>query len=151
MASKLEVLHELVRPAVEGLDYTFWGLELLAQGNHSLLRVYIDAEQGITVDDCAQVSRQLSAVMDVVDPINEEYTLEVSSPGLDRALFTLDQYESHVGQVVNVRLRFSFEGRRKFKGVIKGIEEGEVVLVCEEHEFLFPVDAIEKAHVVPRF
>ncbi len=151
MASKLEVLHELIEPVVEGQDCTFWGLELLAQGRHSLLRIYIDTEQGVTVDDCEKVSRQLSAVMDVEDPISGEYTLEVSSPGLDRPLFTLAQYESHVGQVVNVRLRVPFEGRRKYKGVIKGVEGDEVVIVCEGHEFLFPMDVIEKAHVVPQF
>lgn len=151
MASKLELLHELIEPVVEGQGYVFWGLEFLTQGRRSLLRVYIDAEQGITVDDCEKVSRQLSAVMDVENPVSNEYTLEVSSPGLDRPLFTLAQYESRVGQVVNIRLRAPFEGRRKYKGVIRGIEGDEVVIVCEGHEFLFPVDVIEKAHVVPSF
>ena len=151
MASKLELLHELIEPVVEGQGYAFWGLEFLTQGRRSLLRVYIDAEQGITVDDCERVSRQLSAVMDVENPVSNEYTLEVSSPGLDRPLFTLAQYESCVGQVVNIRLRAPFEGRRKYKGVIRGIEGDEVVIVCEGHEFLFPVDVIEKAHVVPSF
>ena len=151
MAGKLELLHELIEPVVKGQGYVFWGLELLTQGRRSLLRVYIDADQGITVDDCERVSRQLSAVMDVENPVSNEYTLEVSSPGLDRPLFTLAQYESRVGQVVNIRLRALFEGRRKYKGVIRGIEGDEVVIVCEGHEFLFPVDAIEKAHVVPSF
>lgn len=151
MASKLEVLNELIEPVVEGQDCSFWGVELLIQGHHSLLRVYIDTEQGVTVDDCTKVSRQLSSVMDVVDPIREKYTLEVSSPGLDRPLFTLIQYENHAGHIVNVQLRFPFEGRRKFKGIIKGVEGDEIVLICDEHEFLFPVDTIEKARVVPQF
>ncbi|MCK5893298.1 MAG: ribosome maturation factor RimP [Endozoicomonadaceae bacterium] len=150
MVSKLEVLHELIEPVVKGQNCSFWGVEFLMQGHHSLLRVYIDAEQGVTVDDCTKVSRQLSAVMDVADPIREEYTLEVSSPGLDRPLFTLAQYEGHTGQIVNIQLRLPFEGRRKFKGVIKGVEGEEIVLMCEEYEFLFPVDTIEKARVVPQ-
>lgn len=151
MASKLELLHSLIDPVAVSLGYQLWGIELLSQGRHTLLRIYIDSENGVDVDDCAQLSRQVSAIFDVEDPITSEYTLEVSSPGMDRPLFTLEQFASLVGQVVALRLRAPFEGRRKFKGQIKGVEGDEVVVICEEHEFLFPIDSIEKANIVPQF
>jgi ribosome maturation factor RimP len=79
------------------MGYTFWGLEYLSQGKDTVLRVFIDHENGITVDDCAAVSRQISSVMDVEDPISQVYNLEVSSPGMDRPVFTLEQYASLAG------------------------------------------------------
>src|SRR5690554_7266922 len=86
-----------------------------------MLRVFIDdAEKGIGIDDCEKVSRQISGVMDVEDPIQTEYTLEVSSPGMDRPLFRPEQYQAFVGHQVQIRLRMAFEGRRKFQGLIKG-------------------------------
>ncbi len=151
MASKLDLLHGLIEPVAVSLGYQLWGIELLSQGRHTLLRIYIDAESGVNVDDCAKLSRQVSAILDVEDPISTEYTLEVSSPGMDRPLFTLEQFAQNAGQLVSLRLRAPFEGRRKFKGRIKGVEGDEVVLLCEEHEYLFPVDSIEKANIVPQF
>ena len=98
MSAKLKQLEDILQPVVEGLGYEFWGIEFRSQGHHSLLRVFIDdAENGIGVDDCEKVSRQISGVMDVEDPIQTEYTLEVSSPGMDRPLFRLEQYEAFVG------------------------------------------------------
>ncbi|MDO6805612.1 ribosome maturation factor RimP, partial [Wenyingzhuangia sp. 1_MG-2023] len=102
-------------------------LELVAQGRHTLLRVYIDHADGITVDHCADVSRQIGSVLDVEDPISQDYTLEVSSPGMDRPLFTMDQYVQSVGEEIELRLRMPFDGRRKFKGRLQGIEEQDIV------------------------
>ena len=115
MSSKLEQLHALLAPVVEALGYQCWGVEFLSQGRHSLLRVYIDHSNGILVDDCEKVSRQLSGVLDVEDPISSDYTLEVSSPGLDRPLFTLEQYAANVGEQIKIKLRSPFEGRRNFQ------------------------------------
>ena len=95
-----------------------------------MLRVYIDSENGVGVDDCAKVSRQVSGVLDVEDPISGEYTLEVSSPGMDRPLFKLSQYQDYIGHVVQLRLRMPFDGRRKFKGVLNGIEDEDIVHGC---------------------
>lgn len=105
MAGKDQQITDLLGATIEALGFELWGVEYLSQGRHSLLRIYIDAEQGISVDDCALVSHQVSAVLDVEDPISGEYTLEVSSPGMDRLLFRLDQYPGFVGEVVDVRLR----------------------------------------------
>lgn len=144
-------LIELLQPIVEGMGFVFWGLEFSASSRHTLLRVYIDHQDGIDVDQCAEVSRQISSVLDVEDPITQEYTLEVSSPGLDRALFTLEQYQQYANHIVDLRLRIPFEGRRKFKGQLLGVEDQDVVLLVDENEYLLPVELIEKAHIVPQF
>ncbi|MBF6623320.1 MAG: ribosome maturation factor RimP [Pseudomonas stutzeri] len=151
MSSKLEQLHALLAPVVEALGYQCWGVEFLSQGRHSLLRVYIDHSNGILVDDCEKVSRQLSGVLDVEDPISSDYTLEVSSPGLDRPLFTLEQYAANVGEQIKIKLRSPFEGRRNFQGLLRGVEEQDVVVLVDDHEYLLPIDMIDKANIVPRF
>ena len=150
MASKAQQIEDLLTPTVEALGFELWGVEYLSQGRHTLLRIYIESPDGITVDDCAAVSEQVSAVLDVEDPITGEYTLEVSSPGMDRLLFKLEQYPAYVGEVVDLRLRTAFEGRRKYKGILKGIEGEDVVLHVDDHEYLLPHDAIDKARVQPR-
>ncbi|MBM7063066.1 ribosome maturation factor RimP [Pseudomonas sp. UL073] len=151
MASKLEDLQGLLAPVVEALGYECWGIEFLSQGRHSLLRVYIDHANGILVEDCEKVSRQLSGVLDVEDPISSEYTLEVSSPGMDRPLFTVEQFAKHAGEQVKIKLRTPFDGRRNFQGVLRGVEEQDIVVLVDDHEYLLPVDSIEKANIVPRF
>jgi len=149
VASKEQQLIEMLKPVVEALGYEFWGLEYIAQGKNSVLRIFIDGENGINVDDCAAVSRQVSGVMDVEDPISSEYNLEVSSPGLDRPIFTLEQFESIVGEFVDIKLRYAFEGRRKFKGKLVGIEDGEdIVIHVDNHEYLLPIDSIDKANLI---
>lgn len=144
-------LIELLQPVVEAMGFVFWGLEFNASGRHTLLRVFIDHADGINVDQCAEVSRQISSVLDVEDPITQEYTLEVSSPGMDRPLFSLEQYQQYANHIVELRLRIPFDGRRKFKGQLLGVEDQDVVLLVDEHEYLLPVELIEKAHIVPQF
>ena len=151
VSSKLEQLQALLAPVVEGLGYQCWGVEFIAQGKHSVLRVYIDKEGGVLVDDCAIVSRQVSGVLDVEDPITSEYTLEVSSPGMERPLFTLEQYASHAGEQVKIKLRSPFEGRRNFQGLLRGVEEQDVIVQVDDQEFLLPIDSIEKANIIPSF
>lgn len=151
MSSKLEELQALLAPVVVALGYECWGIEFSAQGRHSMLRVYIDKEGGVQVDDCAIVSRQISGVLDVEDPISVEYTLEVSSPGMERPLFTLDQFAKFAGEQVKIKLRSPFEGRRNFQGLLRGVEEQDVVVQVEDHEFLLPIDMIDKANIIPTF
>jgi ribosome maturation factor RimP len=150
VASKDQQITDMLQPTVAALGYTLWGVEYAAQGRHSIVRVYIDNPAGITVEDCAAVSAQVSGVFDVEDPVAGEYTLEVSSPGMDRLLFTLEQYAAYIGEVLELRLRSAFEGRRKFKGMLKGIEGEDVVIQIDDHEFLLPYGSIEKARVHPR-
>ena len=150
MATREQQILELLEPTVEAMGFELWGLEYMSQGRHSLLRIYIDGENGITVDDCAAVSEQVSGVLDVEDPIHGEYTLEVSSPGMDRLLFKLEQYAGYIGEVVEIRLRSAYEGRRKFKGVLKGVEGEDVVVQVDDHEYLLPHSAIDRARIQPR-
>ena len=151
MSAKLKLLQELIEPVVQGLDLELWGIEYNAAGKTSMLRIYIDSPHGVSVDDCARVSHQVSGVMDVEDPISENYTLEVSSPGMDRPLYTLAQYEAFVGHVIQLRLRSPYEGRRKFKGILNGVEGEDVLLVVDNTEYLLPLDLIDRANVVPQF
>ena len=151
MSSKLEQLQALIAPVVEALGYECWGIEFLSQGRHSLLRVYIDHADGVQIDDCEKVSRQVSGVLDVEDPIPSEYTLEVSSPGMDRPLFSLAQFAAHAGEQVKIRLRSSFEGRRNFQGLLRNVEGEDVVVLVDDHEFLLPIELIDKANIIPRF
>lgn len=128
-----------------------WGIEYSSSGRHSTLRIYIEKENGVQLEDCERVSRQVSSVLDVEDPINTEYTLEVSSPGMDRPLYTLDHFSRFTGEMVSIRLRAAYEGRRRYKGLLVGIEGDEVVIRCDGEEYLFPIETIDKANVVPRF
>lgn len=147
MSSREETLWRLLQPTVEALEFELWGVEHLSQGRHSVLRLYIDRDAGISVDDCALVSAQVGSVLDVEAPISGDYTLEVSSPGIDRRLFSLAQYDRFNGETVDVRLRTPFEGQRRFRGVLKGIEGEDVVVQVEDHEYLLPFDQIDKARV----
>lgn len=151
MAARDELLTGLVTPVAIALGYELWGIEYISSGKQTIVRIYIDAENGIDVDDCAKLSRQVSSVFDVEDPILGEYSLEVSSPGMDRPLFTLEQFRRYIGEQVKVRLRTPFDGRRKFAGRLTAIEDDELVIAVDEHEYLLPFDAIDKANVVASF
>lgn len=145
-------LQDMLEPSINALGFELVGLEYLNQGHHSLLRIYIDSEQGIQVEDCAMVSRQVSALMDVEDPIRGEYTLEVSSPGVDRPLFKAEHYERFVGSLVDIRLRVANElGRRKFKGRIQAVEVDRVLVEVDGETVTFALDNIEKANLVPEW
>ena len=153
MSSGDQVLKQLLNPVVEAMDCELWGLELQMGGKAKLLRIFIDRDEevGVGIDDCERVSRQASAILDVEDVIPGEYILEVSSPGMDRPLYELDHYARYLGEEISLRLRFPYEGRRNYKGRLKAIEGDEIVVVVTDNEFLFPVEGIEKANLVPQF
>lgn len=149
--AKTDELTVLCKPVVEGLGFLFWGVEYIAQGRNTVLRIYIDHADGVTVDHCADVSRQMAAVLDVEDPIGSAYTLEVSSPGLDRPLFTLAQCNSQAGHWLRLRLREPFEGKRKLKGLLVAVEDESLVIRVGEYDYVLPWEQIEKANVIPVF
>jgi len=152
MSSRLDKLQELLAPVVEALGYQCWGIEFLAQGRHSLLRVTIDHENGIAVEDCETVSRQISALLDVEDPISGEYNLEVSSPGMDRPLFSAAQFAAYVGSEVKIRLTAPIDGRRNLQGVITAADDEAVqVIGAEGQNWHLPLVSIDKANVIPAF
>ncbi|MEY4641732.1 MAG: ribosome maturation factor RimP [Pseudomonadota bacterium] len=148
MATREETIRKIVEPVIAALGFQLWGIEYLGQGRHTLLRVYLDKEGGINVDDCAEASRHISSILDVEDPISSEYTLEVSSPGLDRLLFTLDQMRQYVGATIKLRLTENFEGRRNYSGVLAEVSNDEIVLVAEQNRYVFPYESVEKTNVV---
>ncbi|QKT02567.1 ribosome maturation factor RimP [Ectothiorhodospiraceae bacterium 2226] len=150
MARAGKALENLIEPAVTALGYELVGAEFHSQGGRGgLLRLYIDAEAGITLDDCERVSRQVSAVLEVEDPIPGRYTLEVSSPGLDRPLFSAAHYNRFLGRRARLRLQQPVEGRRKITGVIVAVRDETVVLEEDGAEYAVPLVNVEKANLVP--
>jgi ribosome maturation factor RimP len=142
-------LIELLEPVVTALGYEMLGIEYFRQKDGSMLRLYIDNDAGITIDDCPRVNHQVIGVLDVHDPIKEKYFLEISSPGLDRPLFTLAQFQRFMGEKVKMKLREKIEDRRKFKGVIKAVEETAVLISDDGVDYLIPADVIDSAHLMP--
>lgn len=145
-------LRSMLEPGVRALGFDLVEVEYTgAGGGQNVLRVYIDGPDGITVDDCARVSRQVSAILDVEDPIAEAYVLEVSSPGLDRPLTKREDFERYAGQTVKVRMSEAVQGRRNFKGTLAGMEGDAVVVVVDNERFSLPIARIERARLVPQW
>jgi len=142
---------DLITPTVENLGYELVGIEHVPQGRHSVLRIYIDHENGINVDDCANVSHQVSGLLDVEDPIKGNFSLEVSSPGLDRPLFTLEQFARFAGEQVQIRLHAPQDGRRKLIGKINGIDGDCVEIEVDDKTYRLLLDDIDTARLVPVF
>ena len=144
-------IEQLAGPIILALDCELWGTELIRQGRSTLLRIYIDREQGVTIEDCEAVSRRVSQVLDVESPIAGQYTLEVSSPGMDRLLFRIEHYAEYAGETVEIRLNQPFEGRRKLTGTLAGVDGDEVLVQVGDEEFVLPLEWIQRARIVPRF
>lgn len=150
MSDKATEIVELLAPAVASLGLELLGAEFAPSSGRSLLRLYIDApERHVTLDDCEAVSREVSAVLDIHDPISGQYTLEVSSPGIDRPLFTPAQFARFAGERAKVLLRLPIDGRRRLQGIIARVDGDTIVLVADEQEFAVPHDNIDKARLVP--
>ncbi|MCF7989710.1 MAG: ribosome maturation factor RimP [Thiohalocapsa sp.] len=142
----------LVESVVEPMGYELVGVELVQPGaGATVLRVYIDHERGITLEDCETVSRQLSGVFDVEDPISDNYDLEVSSPGLDRPLFTLQQFERFRGSEARVKLAAKLLGRRNYRGTLAGVDGPTVLMDVDGERVELPFDLIDSARLVPEF
>ena len=146
-------LQQLIAPVITALSYELLGIKCIWTKQHKLLvRVYVDHPQGINVDDCGQISRQISGVIDVSDLLlPDSYTLEVSSPGLDRPLFTLEQFSRFLEHTVKVRLIRPHNARRVFTGILLRLQEQSVVLLVDGVEFSLPFELIDEAHLVPEF
>ena len=151
MATLEQKLQELLQGSVEDLGCELWGIECQRVGRYLTVRLFIDKEGGVTVEDCADVSRQVSAVLDVEDPIADKYNLEVSSPGWDRPLFTLAQYAHYIGQDIVVHLRIPVADRRKWQGELAKIENDMITLIVDKQEQVLAFGNIQKANVVAKF
>ncbi len=151
MATLEQKLTELLQGSVEDLGCELWGIECQRAGRYLTVRLFIDKDGGVTIDDCADVSRQVSAVLDVEDPITDKYNLEVSSPGLDRPLFTLSQYERFIGQQISLHLRIPMLDRRKWQGKLEKIEGDMLTLNVDGQPQVFVFGNIQKANLIPTF
>ena len=143
-------LRQLLEPVVEDLGYELVLVELVGSGPRTL-RLYIDAPGGVNVDDCESVSRQVSALLDVDDPISGAYSLEVSSPGIERPLVRDAHFRSHVGERVKVRLITNVMGRKRFTGVLTQVVDGGVVVEVDGEPYELAFDEIESARLAPEF
>ena len=133
------------------LGYELIGVEYVPAGSRTVLRLYIDASEGVTLEDCEQVSRQVSALLDVEDPIPGHYTLEVSSPGIDRPLLTPEHYRRFAGEDVRISLGAPLDGRRRFRGRLLGLSDaGEVLLEEDGEERRIPLHEVRKANLTPK-
>ena len=149
MTPKQQQLTELLEPSVVSLGLVLWAIEIVGRANRSTLRLVIDhLDRQVTVEDCEAVSRQVSRILDVEDPLPERYTLEVSSPGIERALHKLEHFEQSVGYQDKVKLKVPFEGRKNYSGVIAGVENQAVLLQQGETEYEFPAEHIERGQLV---
>jgi len=144
---------DLINPVLEDMGYELVGVEYVASGKHSTLRVFIDTDNGIGIEDCEKVSHQLSAIFDVEDPITNQYNLEVSSPGIERPLFHIGHYQRFLGNDITLRLVRPLNGQRKFKGAIGSVSElnHSIELVTELGPVTLDIDMIEKANLVADF
>jgi ribosome maturation factor RimP len=146
-----EHLVALIEPIVEGLGYECVGIEYHPHPRHGLLRIYIDSDNGIVLDDCSKVSHQISGMLDVENPIPDNYQLEVSSPGADRPFFKISQFERFKGSTVQVNLFKAIGGRKRITGLIEKVEEDIITLIENGQIFEVPFSAISKARLVPEY
>ena len=144
-------LTNLLRPLVEELGYEFVGLEHSSNPKNAVVVIYIDQSDGIAVEDCEKVSREVAALLDVEDPISGHYSLEVSSPGLDRPLFTWEHFARFAGEMARITVFAPLEGRRKFKGQILAAEEGMVEIDQDGTRVKIEMSNIAKARLVPDY
>ena len=150
MTGKALELKELLEPTVRGLGLELLGVEFSPAAGNALLRLYIDApERLVSIEDCEAVSREVSANLDVNDPIASQYTLEVSSPGIDRPLFTLAQFARQIGEQVKISLSLPQDGRRRLQGKVLSVGEPGIVLDVDGREFTVAIGNVDKARLVP--
>lgn len=135
---------------IASMGFELFGCELLPRGRQKLFRIYIDSKNGVTIDDCSAVSHQVSALLDVEDPIDERYTLEVSSPGIDRPLFEIEHYRKYIGYHIKVKLFAPIGKHKQYKGIVKRVDGEDICLLVadSEQEVVLPFSMIEKANLI---
>ena len=141
-------LEVLFAPIVQGLGFDLWGVQLRSSENHAHLKIFIDHDNGITVDDCSNVSHQISGILDVEDPISVAYTLEVSSPGLDRPLIKREHFEKYLGKEIKVRLGWVVKERRNFLGTLTKLDGEDITMMVDGELVEFPFNAVKRANLI---
>jgi ribosome maturation factor RimP len=143
-------IHDLIEPTIRAMGLELWACDLHQGGGRALLRVFIDRENGsgVTLDDCTLVSREIGAILDVEDPIKDRYELEISSPGLNRTLFTLPHFQKYVGSNVKIKLRSAISNRKQFEARIEKIEKDKIFLIVENETITVTLSEIQKANLI---
>ena len=139
-------IYEMVNPIAEELNYDIYHIEYVKENGEFYLRIYIEKDGGITLSDCEALSRRVSDLMDEKDPIKDPYFLEVSSPGLNRTLFTENHYKRFIGREVMVRFTKSIDGKKNVKGILKEVNDDSIV-VESENLMNIPKDKIKSANI----
>ena len=142
-------LRSLLEPTVENMGYELVDLEFRIGGRDGVVRAFIDHPDGITLDDCEKVSRVISALLDIEDPLPGHYNLEVSSPGLDRKLTKVEHFQRFAGETVKVQMRFPIEGRRRFRGTLVTSDSENIVVEVDGEPHTLPMATIDTARLVP--
>lgn len=141
-------IEQLIEAPIESLGYQLIGVEYIQGGQSPVLRIYIDAEQGIGIEDCERVSHQVSGVLDVEDPIKQAYMLEVSSPGFDRPLFKPRDFERFVGSQAKISMKLPVNGRRNFSGELQGFDNGDILVEVDGEVYALPLAKLAKARLI---
>lgn len=143
----IENTRKLVEPIIDELGYEFYHIEYVKEDNENFLRIYIDSPNGISLEDCEKVSRPVSDMLDVKDPIPDSYYLEVSSPGINRGLYTDKHLEKYQGQLISVKLTSNFEGKKIIKGTLLNHTEEEIIIKDDDKELHVPRKKIKSINL----
>ncbi|MBE0438834.1 MAG: ribosome maturation factor RimP [Gammaproteobacteria bacterium] len=141
-------IEQLIEAPIESLGYEVVGVEYIKSGREATLRIYIDSEQGISIEDCERVSHQVSGILEVEDPISTAYHLEVSSPGFDRPLFKARDFERFAGSEVKLSMKLPVQGRRNFTGVLQGFSDGEILIEVDGEVYALALTKLAKARLI---
>jgi ribosome maturation factor RimP len=148
MGAERTRLRELVEEVVEGQGYELVDVELKGAGNQSVVRIFIDKPDGVSLKDCELISHQVGTVLDVEDLIPFSYTLEVSSPGLDRKLVKESDYTRFEGKLAKIQTRIPLQHQRVFRGRLRGFQEGKIILELSNGDMLeIPLDVIKESRL----
>jgi ribosome maturation factor RimP len=139
---------ELLSPIIEANGFELVEVEFVMERGHWILRLYVDREGGVNLDDCVQLSEEIGHILDVEDYVDRSYNLEVSSPGLNRPLRKEKDFQAHVGKRVKIVMKEPVEGRRNFKGILKGISDGQISLEADGEVFTLALSGVKKANVI---
>ncbi|OUR74414.1 ribosome maturation factor RimP [Methylophaga sp. 41_12_T18] len=138
----------LIEAPIESLGYELVGVDYNKNGQDTILRIYIDSDQGISIEDCERVSHQVSGILDVEEPITAAYSLEVSSPGFDRPLFKERDFKRFSGSKAKISMKLPIDGRRNFTGVLQGCDDGEVLIEVDGEVYALPISKLAKARLI---
>ncbi|MBL1321272.1 MAG: ribosome maturation factor RimP [Methylophaga sp.] len=141
-------IEQLIEVPIETLGYELVGVEHIKNGSNTVLRIYIDSQQGISIEDCERVSHQVSGILEVEEPIASAYSLEVSSPGFDRPLFKEQDFVRFAGSEVKITMKLPVQGRRNFKGSLQGVSEGSILIEVDGEVYELPLTKLSKARLV---